>query len=100
EECVRLLGGITALEGVLDPRPELILHPVTRDQHFDPTQAEIATLHRGARVARLQRPYGIECEIGQQPRLRNQNLRAFAGLLWHAETIDGACRPRDAMLLV
>jgi hypothetical protein len=100
EKCIGLLDRIARLYGLLDLRPEFILDPVARHQDLHASQSQLAPLHLRNGVARLQRTYGVEPQVWNQPCLRNHDLGALAGLVGHAKTIDANRRTRRYASLV
>jgi hypothetical protein len=88
-ERVRLFGGIAALHGVLDAGPELFPDPVTSNQHFDATQAEITLVPLAFGITPLQRPHRVQVEVRYEPTLRDDNFCLPAGLVWHGAHYTG-----------
>ncbi len=87
QEGISLLRRIAGLDCLLDSGPEFILDPVACHQDLHAPQSQLAPLHLGAGVARLQRTYGVEPQVWNQPCLWNHDLGALAGLVGHAKTI-------------
>ena len=98
-EGVGLFRRIPFLHRILDPWPELFLHPIAGDQDFDAGEPQVSFLDVGGRVATLQCADRVEAEVRQEPGAGDEDLGLPTPLIWHGATINGRRYAADVSVL-